>query len=81
MKVILSKAAQISLARSNKRDLIASKIRALANDPASMNQNVTKLKGRLQSRLRVQDWRVLFRIEDATLIVDDIGPRGAVYED
>lgn len=81
MKVVLSTAAQRSLARCNKRDLIAAKIRVLATDPGAMDPNVTKLKGRLQSRLRVQDWRVLFRIEDETLIVDEIGPRGSVYED
>ncbi len=81
MKVVLSKAAQRGLASSNKRVLIAAKIRALAAVPESLDQNVTRLKGRPQSRLRVQYWRVLVRIEDDTLIVDEIGPRGAVYED
>ena len=45
-----------------------------------MNVNVTKLRGRSEYRLRVQNWRVVFRIEDDILIVDDIAPRGAVYE-
>ena len=80
MEVRYSKSALAALRRSDKRKLIREKIDALAEDPSSMNVNVTKLRGRCEYRLRVQNWRVVFRIEDDILIVDDIAPRGAVYE-
>ena len=80
MEVRYSKSALAALRRSDKRKLIREKIDALAEDPSSMNVNVTKLRGRSEYRLRVQNWRVVFRIEDDILIVDDIAPRGAVYE-
>ena len=80
MEVRYSKSALAALRRSDKRKLIREKIDALAEDPSSMNVNVTKLRGRSEYRLRVQNLRVVFRIEDDILIVDDIAPRGAVYE-
>ncbi len=57
------------------------KIAALADTWPGENANVIRLQGRTEYRLRVQDWRVIFHIEDDTLVVDDIGPRGAIYED
>jgi mRNA interferase RelE/StbE len=68
-----------ALLRSDKRDLIRGKIDELADDPSAHAANVKKLKGRLESRLRVQDWRIIFRIEDEVLWIDHIGPRGSIY--
>jgi mRNA interferase RelE/StbE len=68
-----------SLRRSDKRELIARKIEQLAADPQSIAPNVKKLQGRPESRLRVQDWRVIFRIEGGVLHIDEIGARGSVY--
>jgi len=68
-----------ALLRSDKRELIGQKIADLANDPSARNQNVKRLQGRPEYRLRIQDWRVIFRVEDDVLWIDDIGPRGSVY--
>jgi mRNA interferase RelE/StbE len=64
----------------NKRDLIRRKIEELADDPASLRSNITRLKGRPESRLRIQDWRVIFRIERNILWIDKVLPRGSAYE-
>jgi mRNA interferase RelE/StbE len=79
MDVRYSKAAARALIRSNKRALLKQKIDALAAFPLALDGNIVRLQGRPEYRLRVQDWRIIFRIEDETLWVDDIAPRGSVY--
>lgn len=69
-----------ALLRSNKRVLIRQKIEELAHDPGSLAANMKRLQGRPEYRLRVQDWRVIFRIEQNILWIDDIAPRGSAYE-
>lgn len=69
-----------TLRRLNKRDLIRRKIEELAADPDSPRSNVARLQGRPESRLRVQDWRVIFRIEGDILWIDKVLPRGSAYE-
>jgi mRNA interferase RelE/StbE len=69
-----------TLRRLNKRDLIRRKIEELAADPESLSANVKRLQGRPESRLRVQDWRVIFRIEANVLWVDKLLPRASAYE-
>lgn len=81
VQVQMSRSAMRALQRSNKRQLIAAKIAELAADPAALSANVIKLRGRSEHRLRVQDWRIIFRIEDDVLFVDEIEPRGSIYED
>ena len=81
MDVRFSKSAARSLLRSNKRILIRQKIGELASEPLSQNANVKRIQGRTDYRLRVQNWRVLFRIEEGVLLIDDIAPRGSAYED
>jgi mRNA interferase RelE/StbE len=81
VEVRLSRNAARALLRSNKRTLLREKIDALANDPLQPNANVIRLQGRSDYRLRVQDWRIIFRIEDSILWIDDIAPRGSAYED
>lgn len=66
--------------RSNKRALIRAKIDAFAVNPVLSSANVTRLQGRIEYRLRVQDWRVIFRLEGDTMFVEDIAPRGSAYE-
>ncbi|MDQ8756030.1 type II toxin-antitoxin system RelE/ParE family toxin [Sphingosinicella sp. LHD-64] len=80
MDIRFSKSAAKALVRSNKRTLIRQKIGELAADPGSMGANVKRLQGRVECRLRVQDWRVIFRIDNDVLWIDDIAPRGSVYE-
>lgn len=81
MQIVISKAAARSLKRSSKRKLIAGKIIELAANPQVLSANVVRLKGRDGFRLRVQDWRIVFRIERDFLHIDEIEPRGSVYED
>jgi len=69
-----------TLRRLNKRDLIRRKIEELAADPEFLGPNVTRLQDRPESRLRVQDWRVIFRIEGNILWIDKVLPRGSAYE-
>ena len=65
---------------ANKAKLIRSKIAQYAENPAAQARNVKALKGVDASRLRVQDFRVLF-IETADRItILDIGPRGGIYD-
>ena len=61
--------------------LILKKIKELAGDPLALSANVKRLKGRRDYRLRVQDWRVVFRMEGDALWIDEIVPRGSAYED
>ena len=81
MKIVISKPARRALGRSNKRVLIARKIEELSIDQEAKAGNVKGLVGRPGFRLRVQDWRVIYRVEDDILYVDEIEPRGSVYED
>ena len=80
MEIQFSKTAARALLRSNKRLLIRQKLDEVALDPLSQSANVKKLQGRPEYRLRVQDWRVIFRIEEDILWIDDIAPRGSIYE-
>ena len=80
METRFSKTATRALMRSNKRRLIREKIAELAGNPLSLSANIVKLQGRPEYRLRVQDWRIIFRIEDSVLWIDDIAPRGSAYE-
>ena len=60
---------------------IRHKIRQLADDPASLANNITPLKGgEGLSRLRVGDWRVIYTETLVIVSVVRIGPRGGVYE-
>jgi mRNA interferase RelE/StbE len=81
MEIRFSKVAARVLLRSNKRRLIREKIDELAAEPLALSPNVIRMTGRSDYRLRVQDWRIIFRIEVDTLWIDDIAPRGSVYEE
>lgn len=80
MKTRYVKTASRALMRCNKRLLVREKIEAYARNPELAVGNVIKLQGREEFRLRVQDWRVLFRVEGDEMIIDDIAPRGSIYE-
>ena len=81
MKTSYSSVASRALRRSDKRKLIEQNINELADDPLSQSANVKRLQGQAGYRLRVQNWRVLFRMEGETVFIDRIAPRGAAYED
>ena len=65
----------------NVRELVKSKIEALARDPFGA-ANVKQLVGEPGYRLRVGDWRVIYGVDSGRLVVRvlKIGPRGGVYE-
>jgi mRNA interferase RelE/StbE len=65
---------------ANTATLIRAKIDQLATDPDSLANNVTALKGSNFSRLRVNNWRVIFTIDLTILAVQQIGPRGSIYD-
>lgn len=57
------------------------KVSQLADDPASLANTITPLKGGDGlSRLRVGDWRVIYTETLVIVSVVRIGPRGGVYE-
>ena len=60
---------------------VVGKINQLAENPYAPNNNITRLTGEPGYRLRVGDWRVLYEIDDDTLVIEiiKIGPRGGVY--
>lgn len=80
LEIRYSDEALRTLRRLNKRDLIRRKIRGIAENPEIVRTNVKRLQGRPESRLRVQDWRVIFRIEGNVLWIDQVLPRGSAYE-
>ena len=61
--------------------LIRAKIMDLAVDPYRPGLDVKKLHGRKGYRLRVVDWRVLYKIvnEEITILVLKIAQRDEVY--
>lgn len=79
-----SREASKALARMPRdlRALMLGKIEAVAADPYAQHNNVTRMQGRLEFRLRVHDWRVIYRVLDdrLVLLVIKIGGRGQVYE-
>jgi mRNA interferase RelE/StbE len=81
MEIRFSKTAVRALLRSDKRLLIRQKIAELAENPLLQAANVKRLAGRVEYRLRVQNWRVIFRVEHGIIWIDDVAPRGSAYED
>ena len=60
---------------------IRANVSQLADDPASLANNITPLKGgEGLSRLRVGDWRVIYTETLVIVLVVRIGPRGGEYE-
>lgn len=65
----------------NTAALIDKKLEALCADPFAA-PNVRKLTGRSGYRLRVGDWRVIYEIEGAVLVIHvlTIAPRSRAYQ-
>ena len=80
MKPITYNTAAINALRSmpaNTARRMVGKIEVYAEAPASQANNVKKLRGRDDIRLRVGDWRVIMH-DGEVLDVLNIGPRGGV---
>lgn len=62
--------------------LIMRKIETVAADPHGAHGNAKRLRGRPEFRLRVHDWRVIYRVLDdrLVLLIIKIGTRAQVYE-
>lgn len=83
MKIAFAAAAAKTLARripEMDARRIRDKIGRLAADPTSPLHDVKPLVNRLGfRRLRVGDWRVIFRIDGDTLVVELVGHRKDIY--
>ena len=80
-KVVFSRAALKALNKhANRAKAIRAKIDQYAADPAALTNNVTELVGRDGKRLRLGDFRVLFTETPDSIIVENLGPRGDVYD-
>jgi mRNA interferase RelE/StbE len=66
----------------NTAKLIREKLELIAADPYADHQNAKKLQGREGYRLRVGDWRVIYKIESEQLliVVLKVASRGEVYK-
>jgi len=66
------------------RNLVATiraKMEQYAADPGSLANNVKALSGQPGFlRLRVGDWRVIFREDGAVIAVVRVAPRGSAYD-
>ncbi|WP_456777158.1 type II toxin-antitoxin system RelE family toxin [Bradyrhizobium sp. USDA 4369] len=65
---------------ANRTDLILTKIEQYAATPEAQANNIKKLRGRSDYRLRVGDFRVVFSETEDTITIHDIGPRGGIYD-
>ena len=65
---------------ANTAQRIRAKIEQYAADPASLANNVKRLRGGKEMRLRIGDWRVVFREDGVVLTVIRIAPRGEAYD-
>ncbi|MGJ4892282.1 type II toxin-antitoxin system RelE family toxin [Bradyrhizobium sp. HKCCYLRH3099] len=82
MKAIVYTAAARRALRghANRAELILAKIEQYAAAPETQANNVKKLRGCLDYRLRVGDFRVVFSETKDTITIHDIGPRGGIYD-
>ncbi len=62
------------------RERVVVKLKQYAADPASLANQVKALKGVAALRLRIGDYRVIFRSEADRIVVLRVGHRRDVYE-
>ena len=83
-KIVYSKEAEKVLTKlpQNTARLIRDKMVAIAANPYANHPNAKKLQGLDGYRLRVGDWRVVYKIRNQELIVIvmKVGSRGDVYK-
>ncbi|MFP4069851.1 MAG: type II toxin-antitoxin system RelE family toxin [Verrucomicrobiota bacterium] len=74
-----SAAKELEKIRGKTRERIVEKIRSLADDPRPIHAK--KLSGEEKYRIRIGDYRVLFKVNDlvVTVVVVKIGHRRDVY--
>lgn len=66
----------------NIAQLIREKLEMIAVDPYADHANAKKLQGREGYRLRVGDWRVIYKMQNEQLIIVvlKIASRGEIYK-
>ncbi len=83
-KISYTKEAEKSLLRMprNTAKLIREKLDVIAANPFANHANAKKLQGREGYRLRVGDWRVIYKVvnEQLVIIVLKVASRGEVYK-
>jgi mRNA interferase RelE/StbE len=80
-RVILLEPAVAAIRKHrNMAKRITEKLSDYAENPGSVANQVTELRGDRGKHLRVGDFRVLFEETATEIIVSDIGPRGAIYK-
>jgi mRNA interferase RelE/StbE len=72
--------ALLSIPRKD-RDRLRERLEAIAAAPAGRHPGVEAMRGRPAGRFRVRqgDWRAVFRIDGADVLVERVGNRGEVY--
>jgi mRNA interferase RelE/StbE len=65
---------------ANESRRIRAKVQQYAADPASLANNVKKLRDSRYHRLRIGDWRVIFREDGVIVDVVRVAARGEAYE-
>ncbi|MDH4439955.1 MAG: type II toxin-antitoxin system RelE/ParE family toxin [Rhizobium sp.] len=80
--VVYSKDAIRALNRmlANEARRIRAKVLQYAADPASLANNVKTLRDSRYRRLRIGDWRVIFREDGVFVDVVRVAARGEAYE-
>lgn len=78
--VFTATAAKALKRHPNRAGAIRAKIGQYAADPSSLASNVRMLSGVDAKRLRIGDFRVIFRETADRIEVLDLGPRGNIYE-
>ena len=82
--IAYTKEAAKSLQRMprNMAQLIREKLETIAADPYANHPNAKKLQGREGYRLRVGDWRVIYKIqnEHLVIVVLKIASHGEMYK-
>jgi mRNA interferase RelE/StbE len=82
-RIVYTKEATKTLRKlpRNVSKLIHEKLDDIAADPYGQHNNVTRLQNRSGYRLRVGDWRVIYEVQDAQLVilVLTLGARGGIY--
>ena len=81
MKVVLEKKAAKYLERLNEpiKSKIGNALDGLTFEP--LQGDIKKLQGGADYRLRAGKYRILYRIENDTIIVTNIAPRGQAYKE
>ncbi|MBV9558479.1 MAG: type II toxin-antitoxin system RelE/ParE family toxin [Pseudolabrys sp.] len=82
MKTVLytRTAARALRQHGNMAARITAKIEEYAENPGALSNVVTEMVGKDYMRMRVGDFRVLFRETATEVTVLDIGPRGSICD-